>query len=64
MLCDLGPKLWLRYLYYIFVMWPHGESNLNNIPAHPNGLKPTKKSTTKRETPPFFDVLVETLTLG
>ena len=37
-LCPLQPSLWLRYVDDTFVIWPHGEQELQSFHAHLNQM--------------------------
>lgn len=46
----LKPSLWLRYIDDIFVIWPHGQSNLNTFLTHMNNQHENIKFTIEIET--------------
>ena len=41
----LKPKLWLRFIDDIFLVWTHGEHELNKFVEHTNSVHPTIKLT-------------------
>ncbi|GJQ66236.1 hypothetical protein Trydic_g4291 [Trypoxylus dichotomus] len=58
---ELKPKMWLRYVYDTFVIWPHGEEKINGSLQHLNGLEESIEFTMELEVDnriPFLDVLV------
>ena len=57
----LQPSLWLRYVDDTFVIWPHGEQNLQSFFAHLNQMSTNIKFTIEKEEEgrrSFLDVLV------
>ena len=55
------PSLWLRYVDDTFVIWPHGQHNLDNFLSHLNSRAPSIEFTMEVEKDgelPFLDVLV------
>ena len=57
----LQPKLWRRYVDDTFVIWPHGQEELQRFHQHLNGIHPSIHFTMEEEkecTLPFLDVLV------
>ncbi|GJQ68645.1 hypothetical protein Trydic_g17192 [Trypoxylus dichotomus] len=42
-LFELKPKMWLRYVDDTFVIWPHGEEEINGFLRHLNGLEESIK---------------------
>ena len=58
----LKPKLWLRYVDDTFVIWQHGDDNLNKFLSHLNQIHPRIKFTMEKEQEnqlPFLDVLLK-----
>ncbi|GJQ86455.1 hypothetical protein Trydic_g10362 [Trypoxylus dichotomus] len=58
---ELKPKMWLRYVDDTFVIWPHGEEEINGLLQHLNGLEESIKFTMELEVGnrvPFLGVLV------
>ncbi|GJQ71095.1 hypothetical protein Trydic_g1001 [Trypoxylus dichotomus] len=58
---ELKPKMWLRYVDDTFVIWPHGEEEINGFLQHLNGLEESIKFTMEVEVDnriPFLDILV------
>ena len=58
----LTSKLWLGYVDDTFVIWPHGQSSLDNFHTHLNEQHPSIQFTREEETDhriPFLDVMVE-----
>ena len=56
------PKLWIRYVDDTFVLWPHGDTELNSFHDHLNSQHPSIQFTKEEEIDekiPFLDVLVE-----
>ena len=35
------PKMWRRYVDDVFVIWPHGDQQLEEFHLHLNGLNPS-----------------------
>ncbi|XP_071054382.1 uncharacterized protein [Onthophagus taurus] len=61
------PKLWLRYVDDIFVIWQHGQKRLQEFLDYLNSQHPMIKFTMETETAkklPFLDVLVTRTTNG
>ncbi len=59
---SLKPKIWLRYMDDIFVIWSYGIDELNNFLSHMNSLHPNIDFTIELENNqslPFLDVLVQ-----
>ncbi|GJQ72861.1 hypothetical protein Trydic_g1510 [Trypoxylus dichotomus] len=42
---ELKPKMWLRYVDDTFVIWPHGQEEINGFLQHLNGLEESIKFT-------------------
>ena len=56
------PKVWLRYVDDVFVIWNHGKSSLQSFLGHLNNQHRNIKFTLEEEKDrkiPFLDVLVE-----
>ena len=56
------PRVWLRYVDDTFVIWPHGEDELDTFHNHLNNQHPSIQFTMEKESNgriPFLDVLVE-----
>jgi hypothetical protein len=56
------PSLWLRYVDYTFVIWPHGAEGIQNFLTHLNSLRPAIQFTMEIESEemiPFLDILVK-----
>lgn len=53
----LSPKLWLRYVDDTFVIWPHGQSSLEEFHAH-QSIQFTKEQESECKLP-FLDAMVE-----
>jgi hypothetical protein len=54
------PPLWLRYVDFIFVVWPHGPERLQDFLNHLNSLRPSILFTIEIESQSairFLDVL-------
>ncbi|GJQ76462.1 hypothetical protein Trydic_g2175 [Trypoxylus dichotomus] len=54
-------KVWLRYVDDTFVIWPHGEEEVNGFLHHLNGLEESIKFTMELEVNnriPFLEALV------
>ena len=62
----LQPTFWGRYIDDIFVIWPHGSTQLHNFVSHLNSSHPTIKFTVDMSSIelPFLDVLVKRDTNG
>jgi hypothetical protein len=41
------PSLWLQYVEDTFVVWPHGQEQLENFLSHPNSLRHSIQFTKK-----------------
>ena len=57
----LRPNLWLRYVDDTFVIWPHGEQNLQSFHTHLNQMSANIDFTIEKEEEgrrAFLDVLV------
>ena len=57
----LQPSLWLRYVDDTFIIWPHGEQNLQCFHAHLNQMSVNIESTIEKKEErrlAFLDVLV------
>ena len=54
------PLIWLRYIDDVFLIWTHGEEELDNFIAHCNSRHPTIKFTAERScnSISFLDVMV------
>ncbi|XP_072020239.1 uncharacterized protein [Amphiura filiformis] len=54
------PLIWLRYIDDVFLIWTHGEEELDNFIAHCNTRHPTIKFTAERScnSISFLDVMV------
>ncbi|GFN76892.1 hypothetical protein PoB_000339800 [Plakobranchus ocellatus] len=52
------PKIWLRYIDDIFLIWTHGRSNLNAISAHANNFHPSIKFPSTISSSHFLDVMI------
>ena len=48
-LCPLQPSLWLRYVDDTFVIWPHGEQELQSFHAHLNQMAANINTIEKKE---------------
>ena len=57
----LKPKVWFRYIDYIFFIWEHGENSLKEWYAHLNNYHKTIKFTLEwsRKTINFLDTTVK-----
>ncbi|GJQ78407.1 hypothetical protein Trydic_g22231 [Trypoxylus dichotomus] len=58
---ELQPKMWLSYVDDTFVIWPHGEEEINGFLQHLNGLEESIKFTMELEVDnkiPFLDISV------
>ena len=45
----LGPKAWLRYVDDTFVIWSHGDKELENFLCHLNSICPRIQFTMEKE---------------
>lgn len=57
----LKPSMWIRYVDDTFVIWPHGDAELERFHQHLNQQNPSIKFTMEEEREnqlPFLDVLV------
>ena len=54
------PLIWLRYIDDVFLIWTHGQEELEKFVNYCNSRHPTIKFTTERSTQsiPFLDVMV------
>lgn len=54
------PRIWLRYIDDIFLIWTHGLTKLNEFIAHANTFHPTIRFTNTTSTThiPFLDVMI------
>lgn len=55
------PSTWLRYVDDIFVIWPHGEEQLNKLLEHLNNIHENINFTMEKEINneiPFLDILI------
>ncbi|GJQ73856.1 hypothetical protein Trydic_g18793 [Trypoxylus dichotomus] len=59
-LYELKLRMWLRYIGDAFVIWPHGEEEINGFLQHLNGLQESKFAMELDidNRIPFLDVLV------
>ena len=60
----LQPSLWLRYVDITFIIWPHGEDNLQTFNAHLNQFSPNVQFTIKMEKEGRLAFLVVLVTRG
>ena len=60
------PKVWLRYIDDIFLIWEHGQEELQNFVEHLNSCHPTIKFTVEQSTEKvnFLDTTVHTTPEG
>ena len=54
------PIIWLRYIDDVFLIWIHGEEELDKFILHSNSIHPSIKFTSERSVTsiPFLDVMV------
>ena len=57
----LKPTIYLRYIDDIFIIWPHGNDELDQFLTHMNSCSPHIQFTTEKSTTeiPFLDTLVK-----
>ena len=63
----IQPKLWVRYVDGTFIIWPHGDAELNSFHDRLNSQHPSIQFTNEEEVDgkiPFLDVLVVRKTGG
>ena len=59
----LKPLIWLRFIDDIFMIWTHGEDNLNEFIKYLNGIHPTIKFT-HESSPTHIDFLDTTVKIN
>ena len=45
----LRPRMWVRYVYDMFVLWPHKEDELETFHRHLNSQRPSIQFTMEKE---------------